>query len=306
MMQTQTRKPSKAANKQVKRKSDQLQSYWSDIHQYPLLSREEEKNLIRQWRETGDETLRQRLIEGNLRFVLKLAYEYRHYGTHLQDLVQEGNMGLIKALERFDPDRGVRLTSYAVWWIRAYIQSYILNNWRLIRLGKTNDERKLFFSLNKAKRAISRLNGKENVERSEIAHYLGVKEETVEQMELRMQNSELSLDTPLKYAMNESVTVADTLSLDEPCPEEQLVVMDNEGFRKQKLHDAVSRLSEREQFVLQRRRLSDSPETLRAIGEEMGVSRERVRQIEARAMRKLHDALAPVLGSDITPPAYAA
>lgn len=294
-MHAQTVKKSQPANKMVKHTSDRLQSYWSDIHKYPILSREEEGDLIRRWRETGDERLRTQLIEGNLRFVVKLAYEYRHYGAHLQDLVQEGNMGLIKALERFDPGRGVRLTSYAVWWIRAYIQSYILNNWRLIRLGKTNDERKLFFSLNKAKRALTKATGKEEVGRADIAKYLGVKEETVEHMEMRLQHSELSLDTPLKFAQNESVTVADTLSLDEPCQEEKLVVLDEEGFRRKKLHDAVALLSQREQYVLQRRRLSEAPETLQAIGEDMGVSRERVRQIEARAMRKLRNSLEPVL-----------
>src|SRR6266568_484149 len=179
-----------------------LELYLSEINQFPLLAVEEEQSLARTYRRKGDTRAAHRLVTANLRFVVKVAYEYRSYGFKMADLIQEGNIGLMKAVQKFDPDKGIRLISYAVWWIRAYIQNYILKSWSLVKLGTTQAQRKLFFSLARTKRELDKMSAEhgcdsDGEDSSKIAKELKVKPGEVEEMTQRMLGRDLSLDAPL-------------------------------------------------------------------------------------------------------------
>src|SRR5690349_18086963 len=179
--------------------SSSLELYLSEINQFPLLTVEEEQNLARLYRRKGDSRAAHRLVTANLRFVVKVAYEYRSYGFKMADLIQEGNIGLMKAVQKFDPDKGIRLISYAVWWIRAYIQNYILKSWSLVKLGTTQAQRNLFFSLARTRRELEKMGPGEGniVDAEEIARKLNVKASEVREMEQRMGGRDLSLDAPM-------------------------------------------------------------------------------------------------------------
>src|SRR5215212_3687670 len=179
-----------------------LELYLSEINQFPLLTIEEEQNLARLYRRKGDPRAAHRLVTANLRFVVKGAYEYRSYGIKMSDLIQEGNIGLMKAVQKFDPDKGIRLISYAVWWIRAYIQNYILKSWSLVKLGTTQAQRKLFFSLARTKRELDKMSSEhgsdsDGHDAGKIAKKLRVKPAEVQEMEQRMEGRDLSLDAPM-------------------------------------------------------------------------------------------------------------
>lgn len=265
-----------------------LEKYLQEINNYPLLTSEEEETLARQWVEGQDVMAAHRLTTSNLRFVVKISYEYRRYGIKLADLIQEGNIGLIMAIKKFDPDRGVRLISYAVWWIRAQIQNYILQSWRLVKIGTTQAQRKLFYKLEKTKRMLARIHGgSEFVKRADVAKALNVKESLVEEMEQRLGAQEMSIDGRYQMDGEEGRSLTEVLPDSGPSPEEQIGEFEYEEMRKQSLYQAMSSLSDREQLIIRRRRLVDDPETLSEIGKYLGITRERVRQLEARALRKL-------------------
>ncbi len=265
-----------------------LEKYLQEINNYPLLKAEEEETLARRWVEEQDVEAAHRLTTSNLRFVVKISYEYRRYGIKLSDLIQEGNIGLIMAIKKFDPDRGVRLISYAVWWIRAQIQNYILQSWRLVKIGTTQAQRKLFYKLEKTKRMLARIHGgAEFVKRKDVAEALNVKESLVEEMEQRLGAQEMSIDGRYQMEGEEGRSLTEILPDVGPSPEEQIGEFEYEEMRKQSLYEAMGSLSEREQLIIRRRRLVDDPETLSEIGKHLGITRERVRQLEARALRKL-------------------
>ncbi len=271
-----------------------LELYLSEINQFPLLTVEQEQRLARLYRDGGDTRAAHRLVTANLRFVVKVAYEYRSYGFRMADLIQEGNIGLMKAVQKFDPDKGIRLISYAVWWIRAYIQNYILKSWSLVKLGTTQAQRKLFFSLARTKRELDKMSVEHGLDSdgqdaSKIAKKLRVKPTEVREMEQRMEGRDLSLDAPMgedggythvDFVVGKAAPQDDELS----DAEEQHMVSGRVG-------DALARLDQRERYIIEKRVMSDRPMTLKELGEHFGFSRERARQLEIRAKEKLKQEL---------------
>src|SRR5688500_987545 len=263
-----------------------LPLYLSEINQYPLITVEEEQSLARKFIK-GDFAAGHRLVTSNLRFVVKVAYEYRSYGIKMSDLIQEGNIGLMKAVQKFDPDKGIRLISYAVWWIRAYIQNYILKSWSLVKLGTTQAQRKLFFSLARTRREIEKLNKNDGevINVDEIARRLHVKPGEVREMEQRMGGRDLSLDAPMgEDGGNTHVdfVVSEGVSQDDEVADKQ-----EAGIVSVRVQTALRRLDPRERFIIEQRVMNERPMTLKELGEHFGFSRERARQLEIRAKEKL-------------------
>ncbi|HAA55770.1 MAG TPA: RNA polymerase sigma factor RpoH [Myxococcales bacterium] len=281
--------------------SGSLERYLQEINRYPLLSADEEKSLAHAWAVEGDVDAAHKLTTSNLRFVVKISYEYRRYGIKLTDLIQEGNIGLIMAVKKFDPERGVRLISYAVWWIRAQIQNYILQSWRLVKIGTTQAQRRLFYKLEKTKRMLARMHGgRDKVDREMVAEALDVKVSLVEEMEQRLGAQEVSLDSRYKTEGEEGRSLTEMLADDGPTQEDIIGTFEYEEVRKEHLYQALEQLSDREKLIIRRRRLIEDTQTLSEIGKELGITRERVRQLEARALRKLRSFLLESGLSEIT------
>jgi len=268
-----------------------LTKYLSEINRYPLLSVDEEQRLARRHAEKGDLDAAHRLVTSNLRFVVKVAYEYRSYGLKMGDLIQEGNMGLMKAVQKFDPDKQIRLISYGVWWIRAYIQNYILRSWSLVKLGTTQAQRKLFFSLARTRRELERLGGADDERK--IARKLHVKPSEVREMQQRMEGRDLSLDAPL--GDDGGASHVDFLAADDAAPDEQLGRTETGNLVRTKVADALDRLESRERFIIEQRLMSENPMTLKELGDHFGFSRERARQLELRAKELLREELEDTL-----------
>jgi RNA polymerase sigma-32 factor len=271
--------------------SGSLAMYLSEINQFPLLTQEEEQRLARLYVKNGNMRAAHILVTSNLRFVVKVSYEYRSYGIKMADLIQEGNIGLMKAVEKFDPTKDIRLISYAVWWIRAYIQNYILKSWSLVKLGTTQAQRKLFFSLARTKRELEKMNAAtgEKVNASEIAKRLRVKTGEVQEMEQRMEGRDLSLDAPMGDDGGNSHV--DFVVGHEAPQDEELSVKEERELLTSKVELALMRLDQRERFIIEKRVMSDKPMTLKELGEHFGFSRERARQLEIRAKEKLRQEL---------------
>ncbi len=272
-----------------------LTTYLVEINKFPLLSAEEEVRLATRYRKDGDVEAAQKLVTSNLRFVVKVAYEYGSYGLRMADLIQEGNVGLMMAVKKFDPQKGIRLISYAVWWIRAMIQSYILRSWSLVKIGTTQAQRKLFYKLAQAKRKIANLlvNPREaeiltDDTRDIIAKTLHVREEDVEEMDARMKGRDSSLDQPISD--DSATTPLDLLASSEN--QEALVARNEEQTKvKAELKRAMSDLNDKERFIVEKRLMTDEPMTLQEIGDRYHISRERARQLEERAKKKIRETL---------------
>ncbi len=268
-----------------------LDSYLRDVRKYPLLSPEEEYSLAKRYKEKGDLEAAKKLITSNLRFVVKVALEYIHYNVKLSDLIQEGNIGLMKALTKYDPDKGYRFISYAIWWIRAYIQSFILKMRSLVKIGTTQAQRKLFYALSKTKREILKLSGKssdENINDQEmllISEKLGVKAKDVREMEKRLSNTDLSFDATISE--NDDRTLLEKIATDEVSQEERIIKEEEENIIRSRLTRFLEKANEKERYIVYNRLMSDNPRTLEEIGETFGITRERVRQIEERLKEKL-------------------
>jgi RNA polymerase sigma-32 factor len=267
-----------------------LSAYLNRIDQYRLLTPEEERDLARRWKRFGDARAARSLVLGNLRFVVKIAFEYRTYGLRLLDLIQEGNLGLLVAVDRFDADRNVRLTTYAVWWIRAYIQEYIRRSWSLVRFGTTRAEQRCFYRLRRERQRLEREGGKADPER--LASALGIRTEELETIESRITRRDLSLDDPAYLDTEE--TKGDRIADDRPGPESRLADEELREEARRRIHEALRELDPRERAILSRRYLAGKPATLKELGAAFGISRERVRQLEARAKAKLREALEPL------------
>lgn len=263
--------------------TDSFSKYLADIRMFPMLDEQEEHQLAVRLHENNDLDAAQTLITSNLRFVVKIAAEYRNYGIKMLDLVQEGNIGLMLAVRKFNPYRGFRLITYAVWWIRAQIQSYIVSSWSLLKIGTTQAQRKLFFKLKQAKNAIRRMTGGED-DLSATAQSLSVAESDVEEMEQRMMG-EVSLDAELMSG--DGATLLDSLVDERPNQERQLAELQEQQVLTQTVAEAVSVLGEKEQYVIKQRITADEPMTLQEIADHFSISRERVRQIEENALKKL-------------------
>jgi RNA polymerase sigma-32 factor len=265
--------------------SNALDLYMAQINQLPILSPKEEFELALRYREKGDIEAAHKLITSNLRFVVKIALEYKNYGLKLLDLVQEGNIGLMMAVKKFDPHRGYRFISYAVWWIRAYIQNFIIKSWSLVKIGTTQAQKKLFYKLGKVRRLLEAPQGDHRQSYEDIAKDLGVKEEEIHEMEQRMGSRDLSLDLP--FDEGQELTPLALLSDDSPDQEDMLIRSQDSQIQKNEISKALARLSERERYIITHRIMSDNPLTLREIGDTFNLSRERIRQIEKDALTKL-------------------
>jgi len=265
---------------------DTFQSYMNDVHRSDLLTREEEVELARRWRDDRDEAAAEQLVQRNLRFVVKVAMGYRKYGIPLADLVQEGNLGLIRAVEKFEPDKGTRLISYAVWWIKAYIQSHIISSWSLVRVGTTQTQRRLFYKLPRAL-AEDRRSGESSEDRvSRLAAELDARPKDILLMMGALKGRDLSLDVPVD-SEGGGTTFGDRVADDSPNPEALTVESRDEAERKRVLAECIELLPQRERDIVRLRHFGAESQTLRAVGKELGISRERVRQLEAQAMRRL-------------------
>ena len=270
-----------------------LELYMSEINRFPILKADEEFQLAVRFRRYNDVEAAEKLVVSNLRFVVKIAHKYRSYGVKLADLIQEGNIGLMHAVKKFDPYRGCRLLSYAVWWIRAYIQNFIIRSWSLVKIGTTQAQRKLFFKLGEAKKRIEALSQK-NPACREIAESLGVREEEVAEMDIRLTHRDLSLDAPLD---DKSRTIIDYLPYEGENQETTLIKKEERGLIERNIAGELAKLNKRESYIIRNRIMADSPETLQEIGKRYNITRERARQIEKQALKKMRLAL-PYLGGE--------
>ena len=271
-----------------------LDIYIGEINRHPLLTAEEEFKLAVELKKNNDIEAAEKLIVSNLRFVVKIAHEYRNYGIKLTDLIQEGNIGLMHAVKKFDPYKGYRLISYAVWWIRAYMQNYIIKSWSLVKIGTTQAQRKLFFKLSQAKKRLENLSEK-NPEFSEIAESLGVKEVELAEMDLRLSHRDLSLDAFISE--DGESTHMDSLAYEGEDQELSLIKKEEMALVKRNIAGALAKLNEKEKYIIKHRVMADHPETLQEIGNRYDITRERARQIEKQALNKMRLAI-PYLGKE--------
>jgi RNA polymerase sigma-32 factor len=268
------------------RPADALTRYLAELRHHAPIPREEEHALALRWVEHGDVEAARRLVLSNLRLVVKIAMEYRRTWTNVLDLIQEGNVGLLQAVQRFDPYLGVKLSSYAAYWIRAYILKYLLDNIRLVRLGTTRAQRKLFFRLNREKRALERAGFE--VEPRLIAERLDVTEDDVVDMEQRLSHGDLSLDSPVREDEG-NATFGDFLASGGRSAEEHVADEELRRVFLEKVQEFAETLDAREKRIVEERILAEEPKTLQEMGDEFGVTRERVRQLEARVVTRLRE-----------------
>jgi RNA polymerase sigma-32 factor len=268
-----------------------LSRYLDEIRRFPMLEPQEEYMLAKSWREHGDRTAAHRLVTSHLRLVAKIAMGYRGYGLPISEVISEGNVGLMQAVKRFEPEKGFRLATYAMWWIKAAIQEYILRSWSLVKMGTTANQKKLFFNLRKAKSRISALDeGDMRPDQVKlIAKRLGVTEQDVIDMNRRL-GGDASLNAPIREE-GDSGEWQDWLVDDRDSQETTLAAAEELDHRRAALTGALAVLNERERRIFEARRLAEEPVTLEDLAAEFGVSRERVRQIEVRAFEKVQKAV---------------
>jgi len=267
-----------------------LESYLTQINQFPLLTQEEEFKLATRYRKDNDVEAAQKLITSNLRFVVKVAFEYKSYEVKLLDLIQEGNIGLMMAVKKFDPYKGYRFISYAIWWIRAYIQNFIIKTWSLVKIGTTQAQKKLFYKIGKVRKALE--SDPDNDKKYDVlADDLDVAKEEIMEMEQRMSARDLSLDAP--FDEDHELTPLDLLQDGSVNQEEALIVEQEKKILETEVVDAMKRLNEKEAFIIKNRIMAESPLTLQEIGDHLRLSRERVRQIESEALKKLRKEMGP-------------
>ncbi|MGZ8300031.1 MAG: RNA polymerase sigma factor RpoH [Rhodoplanes sp.] len=280
-----------------------LSRYLEEIRRFPMLEPQEEYMLAKSWREHGDRDAAHRLVTSHLRLVAKIAMGYRGYGLPISEIVSEGNVGLMQAVKRFEPEKGFRLATYAMWWIKASIQEYILRSWSLVKMGTTANQKKLFFNLRKAKSKISAL--EEGDMRPDqvalIAKRLGVPEQDVIDMNRRL-GGDASLNAPIREDGDAGEWQDWLVDTDSVSQETRIIADEQAGNRRRALTDALSVLNERERRIFEARRLADDPITLEELAEEFGVSRERVRQIEVRAFEKVQKAVKNRVAAMESPP----
>ena len=272
-----------------------LSRYLQEIRKFPMLTLEEEQDLSQRWAKNGDETAADRMVTSHLRLVAKIAMGYRGYGLPVAELISEGNVGMMQAVQRFDPDKGFRLSTYAMWWIRAAIQEYILHSWSMVKMGTTAAQKKLFFNLRRLKGQMNAYEEgdltPEQVE--QISVRLGVSEHEVVNMNRRLSGPDSSLNAPVR--LDGDGEWQDWLEDDRDSQEDQLGKFQELVRRRQLLAGAMKGLSQRERTILTERRLKETPATLENLSQSFGISRERVRQIEVRAFEKLQKSVKNVM-----------
>ncbi len=270
-----------------------LKNYLEEIKKFPMLSAEEEYTLANRWQVHKDTNAAHQLVTSHLRLVAKIAMGYKGYGLPITDIISEGNIGLMQAAQKFDPEKGFRLTTYAMWWIKAAMQEYILRSWSLVKIGTTAVQKKLFFNLRSAKNRIQAYEEgdlkQENLEK--ISNQLNVPEKEVINMNRRLSGGDPSLNASIKTDGEQTGEWQDWLESDEPNQEETYSEREEENLRKEMINESLQVLNERELDIIQTRKLSDTPITLEDLSEKYNISRERIRQIEVRALEKVKEAL---------------
>ncbi len=275
-----------------------LSRYFQEVWKYPILEAEEEYMLAQRYRTRGDTDAAHKLVTSHLRLVAKIAMKYKGYGLPIADLVSEGSIGLMKAVKKFEPERGFRLSTYAMWWIKAAITEHILKSWSMVKLGTVASQKKLFFSLRNIKSRLSIMDSGEltDAQANEIAQITKVSADDVKHMNQRLAARDYSLNATVTE--DDTVEYVDTLVDDRPSPEAQLAAREESGAKGSLLQNAIAALPQREREIFTERRLSDDPKTLEELGAVYGVSRERVRQLEARAFDKVKKAVLNAAGED--------
>ena len=269
---------------------DPLTQYLQEIRKYPLLTKEQEFELAKKYYETHDPQIAQTLVKSNLRFVVKIAAEYAKFSSRLIDVIQEGNVGLMHAVKEFNPYKGNRLITYAVWWIRGYIQEYLMRQFSMVRIGTTANQRKLFYQLQRQKEELDRMASPDNV--TQLAEKLGIPEDEISEMAMRLKARDVSLDKPTGEDENATPLSALLKKEDGSLPlDEQMALDEQLQLLMKAVNDLRAGLTEKEKILLEERILSDEPLTLQEIGDKYKISREAVRQTEARLMKKIKDAM---------------
>ena len=270
-----------------------LKNYLEEIKKFPMLSAEEEYTLANRWQVHKDTNAAHQLVTSHLRLVAKIAMGYKGYGLPITDIISEGNIGLMQAAQKFDPEKGFRLTTYAMWWIKAAMQEYILRSLSLVKIGTTAVQKKLFFNLRSAKNRIQAYEEgdlkQENLEK--ISNQLNVPEKEVINMNRRLSGGDPSLNATIKADGDQTGEWQDWLESDEPNQEESYSEKEEENLRKEMINESLQVLNDRELDIIQTRKLSDTPTTLEELSEKYNISRERIRQIEVRALEKVKEAL---------------
>lgn len=267
-----------------------IDRYVKELNRHPVLNREQELALATELQATQKQELADRLVMANLRFVVKVAHEYRGYGLHLLDLIQEGNIGLMMAVKKFDPKRGYRLISYAVWWIRAYIQNYIMRTWSLVKMGTTQAQRKLFFKLRSARERADRAAPMgQRSDSEQIAKELSVTLPELLDMETRMAGRDFYLDGPVTDDSRESHL--ELLANQDVAHDATLAEHQEQQWVRSRVTSAIPHLNPKERYIVENRLMTEEPMTLQQIGEHFQISRERARQIEGNVLRKIRDVL---------------
>ena len=267
-------------------RSDALALYYDSVKQHPLLTAEEERELSRRWLNEGDRSAADRLVLSNMRAVIKIAGEYSGQHASFADLLQEGTLGLLRAVDRYDPERGVRFLSYAAWWIRAFVRDHLLRTRSLVRLGTTQRQRTVYSRLGRARATVERegLEGEARMER--MVELIGVDRATIESIQGRLTGYDVSLDAPVG-SERDSAPRGDFIPDPSVAADELLAEGQEAHLERIRLNLAISQLPDREQEIIQRRHLSEKAETLEMVGQRLGISRERVRQLESRALRRI-------------------
>ncbi len=276
-----------------------LSRYFREVWSFPMLEKEEEQMLAVRWRDKGDTEAAHKLVTSHLRLVAKIAMKYRGYGLPVADLVSEGNIGLMKAVKKFDPGLGFRLSTYAMWWIRASITEYVLKSWSMVKLGTVASQKKLFFSLRNLKGRLNILDSGELTpdQAQQLSDTMGVSADEITYMNRRLSTRDLSLNAPLSND-EEGIEFQDTLVDNSPSPESRFAEAEELGHRSAILRQALKALPERERHIFTERRLKDDPKTLEELGKEYGISRERIRQLEVRAFDKVQKAVTAVIAEE--------
>ena len=278
-----------------------LAQYFQEIWKFPILPGDEEQMLAERWRDHGDVDAAHKLVTSHLRLVAKIAMGYRGYGLPVADLISEGNIGLMKAVKKFEPERGFRLSTYAMWWIRAAITEYILRSWSLVKTGTLSAQKKLFFGLGRIKRKLNILeDGELDPDQARlVAENLDVSPKDVIEMDRRLSSRDFSLNAPRSHEDGEGSEFQDSLMDESPSPESITADREENDHRMGLLESALSELNERERHIIRERRLSDDPMTLEELGRLYGISRERIRQLEERAFNKIRVAVREMAAADV-------
>ena len=289
MAENKEKKEQRAETANLPALTTSLERYLIEISNHPVLNREEEYKLAVKYRDEGDLDAAKKLVSSNLKFVVKIANEYKNYGINMMDVIQEGNIGLMNAVKGFDPTKGYRLISYAVWWIRAYIQNYLMKSWSLVKVGTNQAQRKLFYKLRSAKNSLEK--GGDFISEedySRIAKELGVRNKDVIEMDQRMSKKDFSLDSKIGESQDNTYI---SLLEDKRFNQEDLLAKSQlENSIKDNIGPILESLKDRERYIIEKRILTDTPQTLNEIGKKYEISRERVRQIENSALKKIKKA----------------